>query len=56
MDAKDDLIDYLNFRVEAMQNALENLKVENLKLLQKLEYYQASNEIINQQNYYYGNF
>lgn len=56
MDSKDDLIDYLNFRVEAMQNALENLKVENMKLLQKLEYYQANSEIINQQNFIYGNF
>lgn len=56
MDSKDHLIDYLNFRVDAMQSALENLKVENMKLLQKLEYYQASNEIINQQNFIYGNF
>jgi len=56
MDSKDDLIDYLNFRVDAMQRALESLKVENLKLLQKLEYYQAVNEVTNQNNFIYGKF
>lgn len=56
MDSKDYLIDYLNLRVATMQKALEEFKVENLALKQKLEYYQASHEINNQQNFIYGNF
>jgi hypothetical protein len=51
----EDLINYLNFRVDAMQNALDSLRVENLKLLQKLEYYQATVEVTNQNNFIYGN-
>jgi hypothetical protein len=57
METKDEHLEFLLYRVEAMEKELERLKLENLYLAQKLEYYDNRNEIltINYNHLNYGN-
>ena len=57
METKDEHLEFLLYRVEAMAKELERLKLENLYLAQKLEYYDNRNEIltINYNHLNYGN-
>ena len=56
METKDEHLEFLLYRVDAMQKELERLKLENLYLAQKLEYYDNRNEILINYNYLnYGN-
>jgi hypothetical protein len=57
METKDENLEFLLYRVEAMAKELEKLRLENLYLAQKLEYYDNRNEIltINYNHLNYGN-
>lgn len=46
METRDEHLDYLLYRVEAMSKEIERLKLENLVLSQKLEYYDNRNEVL----------
>ena len=57
METKDERLEYLLFRVSAMEKELDRLRLENLYQAQKLEYYDNRNEIltINYNHLNYGN-
>ncbi len=57
METKDEHLEFLLYRVEAMTKELDRLRLENLYLAQKLEYYDNRNEIltINYNHLNYGN-
>jgi len=57
METKDEHLEFLLYRVEAMEKELDRLRLENLYLAQKLEYYDNRNEIltINYNHLNYGN-
>lgn len=55
METRNEHLEYLLFRIEALQNEVERLKLENLKLIQKYEFKATLNEVLtekfNQLNY-----
>jgi hypothetical protein len=55
METKDERLEYLLFRVSAMEKELDRLRLENLYQAQKLEYYENRNEILTT-NYNYLNY
>ncbi len=55
METKDEHLEFLLYRVDAMTKELDRLKLENLYLAQKLEYYDNRNEILTI-NYNYLNY
>lgn len=55
METRDEHLEYLLYRVEAMGKEIERLKLENLVLSQKLEYYDNRNEVLTL-NYNYLNY
>jgi len=55
METKDERLEYLLFRVSAMEKELDRLRLENLYQAQKLEYYENRNEVLTT-NYNYLNY
>lgn len=55
METKDEHLEYLLFRVSAMEKELDRLRLENLYQAQKLEYYENRNEVLTT-NYNYLNY
>lgn len=55
METRNEHLEYLLFRIEALQKEVERLKLENLKLVQKYEFKATLNEVLtekfNQLNY-----
>jgi hypothetical protein len=46
METRDEHLEFLLYRVEAMGKEIERLKLENLLLSNKLEYYDNRNEVL----------
>lgn len=46
METRNEHLEYLLFRIEALQNEVERLKSVNLKLVQKYEYKLSLNEVL----------
>jgi hypothetical protein len=46
METRDEHLEFLLYRVEAMSKEIERLKLENLILSNKLEYYDNRNEVL----------
>jgi hypothetical protein len=55
MKEKDEHLEFLLYRVDALEKELDRLRLENLYLAQKLEYYDNRNEILTI-NYNYLNY
>jgi cell division protein FtsB len=55
METKDEHLEFLLYRVEAMAKELDRLRLENLYQAQKLEYYDNRNEVLTT-NYNYLNY
>lgn len=55
METKDEHLEFLLYRVDAMEKELEKLRLENLYQAQKLEYYENRNEVLTT-NYNYLNY
>lgn len=55
METRNEHLEFMLFRIDALQKEVERLKLENVMLKQKLEYADSKNEVLTV-NYNYLNY